>query len=151
MRDRIEKRLELNAPVSRVWRALTDHREFGEWFHVKLDGPFVVGEISHGQITHPGYEHVRWQATVQEMEHERIFSFSWRADPVEPDADYSQESPTLVEFRLARTKDGTLLLLTESGFENILRERCFDAFRKNDSGWSQQMMNIERHVGQRSQ
>lgn len=74
MDDRIEKRIELMAPVSRVWRALTDYREFGAWFRVKIDGPFVPGQASRGQITYPGYEHVRWEAIVQEMETERLFS-----------------------------------------------------------------------------
>src|SRR6202011_176539 len=65
MNNRIEKRVELNAPVSRVWRALTDHREFGEWFRVKIDGPFVPGQVSRGQITYPGYEHVSWEMTFR--------------------------------------------------------------------------------------
>jgi uncharacterized protein YndB with AHSA1/START domain len=39
MSNSIEKQIELKAPLSRVWRALTDYREFGEWFRVKLDGP----------------------------------------------------------------------------------------------------------------
>jgi len=65
MDERIEKRIERKAPVSRVWRALTDHREFGEWFRVKLDGPFVTGQVSRGQITYPGYEHVKWEATCR--------------------------------------------------------------------------------------
>jgi uncharacterized protein YndB with AHSA1/START domain len=43
MSDRIEKSIELNSPIERVWRALTDHNEFGEWFRVKLDGPFAPG------------------------------------------------------------------------------------------------------------
>ena len=77
MKNRIEKRIELKAPVSRVWRALTDYREFGEWFRVKLDGPFVPGQVSRGQITYPGYEHVKWEAVVQKMEPERLFSFTW--------------------------------------------------------------------------
>ena len=77
MNDAIEKRIELKAPVSRVWRALTDHREFGEWFRVKLEGPFVPGQVSRGQITYPGYEHVKWEAVVQKMEPERLFSFTW--------------------------------------------------------------------------
>ena len=58
MSDRIEKRVELKAPVARVWRALTDHREFGQWFRVNLAGPFVPGQVSRGKMTHPGYEHV---------------------------------------------------------------------------------------------
>ena len=77
MTDRIEKTIEIRAPVSRVWRALTDHREFGAWFRVRLDGPFVPGQVSRGQITYPGYEHIRWEAVVQKMEPERLFSFTW--------------------------------------------------------------------------
>lgn len=150
MDDRIEKRIELKAPVSRVWRALTDYREFGEWFRVKLDGPFVPGQISRGQITYPGYEHVTWEATVQKIEHERLFSFTWHPYAIDPKVDYSQESPTLVEFRLEGTPSGTLLLLTESGFGGIPSDRGVEAFRMNEGGWTEQMKNIERYVEQRS-
>ena len=103
MEHRIEKRIELKAPVSRVWRAMTDHREFGEWFRVKLDGPFVPGQISRGHITYPGYEHVKWEAVVQKMEPERLFSFTWHPYAIDPKVDYSKETPTLVEFRLEKT------------------------------------------------
>src|SRR5678815_1431328 len=77
MTNTIRKQIELRAPVSRVWRALTDHREFGEWFRVKLDGPFVAGEVSRGHITYPGYEHVQWEAIIKAIEPERKFSFTW--------------------------------------------------------------------------
>src|SRR5450755_982514 len=103
MENRIEKRMELKAPVSRVWRAITDHREFGEWFRVKLDGPFVPGEISRGHITYPGYEHLRWEAVVAKMEPERLFSFTWHPYAVDLQKDYSTETPTLVEFGLEKT------------------------------------------------
>lgn len=148
MNDRIEKRIELKASVSRVWRALTDHREFGEWFGVKMEGPFVPGQPSEGQITYPGYEHLRLQVVVQKMEPERLFSFTWHPYAVDPKADYSKETPTLVEFRLERTGAGTLLQVTESGFDKIPAARRAEAFRMNDSGWAQQMKSIERHVAQ---
>ena len=77
MGSRIEKRVALQAPVARVWRALTDYREFGQWFRVKLDGPFVPGQVLRGHITYPGYEHLRWEAVVEKMEPERLFSFTW--------------------------------------------------------------------------
>src|SRR3954447_16165665 len=108
MEERIEKQIELDAPVSRVWRALTDYREFGEWFRVKLDGPFVSGQVSRGHITYPGYEHLKWEATVTTMEPERLFSFTWHPYAVDPNVDYSAETPTLVEFRLRPTVRGTL-------------------------------------------
>lgn len=146
--NRIEKRIELHAPVSRVWRALTDYREFGEWFRVKLEGPFVPGQVARGHITYPGYEHLGWEAIVQKMEPEKLFSFTWHPYAVDPDKDYSQETPTLVEFRLEQTATGTLLLLTESGFEHIPGERRLDAFRMNERGWAEQMNNIARHVAE---
>jgi uncharacterized protein YndB with AHSA1/START domain len=148
MTDRIEKRIELKADVATVWRALTDHREFGQWFRVKLDGPFVAGEVSRGHITYPGYEHYKWEATVQKMEPERLFSFTWHPYAIDPAIDYTQEPVTLVEFRLERSNGGTVLVVTESGFEAIPKDRRFEAFRMNDNGWAIQMTNIEAHVAQ---
>jgi uncharacterized protein YndB with AHSA1/START domain len=149
MNDKIEKRLELKAPVSRVWRALTNHREFGEWFRVKLDGPFVAGQVSTGHITHPGYEHVKWNAVVQKIEPERLFSFTWHPYGIDPKVDYSKETPTLVEFTLEKTATGTLLVVTESGFDKIPSGRRDEAFLKNDGGWTAQMKNIESYVAQK--
>src|SRR5262252_8960164 len=102
MSDRIEKRIELKAPVARVWKALTDHREFGQWFRVNLEGPFVPGKITRGRITYPGYEHIVMEVVVQKIEPESLFSFHWHPYAVDPKVDYSKETPTLVEFKLQK-------------------------------------------------
>lgn len=149
MNDRIEKHVELKAPVSRVWRALTDHREFGEWFRVHIDAPFAVGQVSRGHITYPGYEHLKWEAVVQAMDPERLFSFTWHPFAIDPNADYSSEPSTLVEFRLEPIPGGTLLLLSESGFDKIPASRRADAFKANDGGWTEQMKNIAAYVAQK--
>lgn len=146
MSDRIEKTIELKASVSRVWRALTDHREFGQWFRVRLEGPFVPGQIARGQITYPGYEHVRWEAVIQKMEPERLFSFTWHPYAIDPKADYSGEPPTLVEFTLEKIATGTRLRIVESGFDRLPSKRRDEAFRMNDRGWSMQVGNIAAHV-----
>ena len=150
MSDRIEKTVELKAPVSRVWRALTDHHEFGKWFRVQLDGPFVPGQVSRGHITHPGYEHLRWEAVVVKMEPQRLFSFGWHPYAIDPNEDYSAEPPTLVEFTLEKTATGTLLRIVESGFDKLPSRRREEAFRMNDKGWSIQVENVAQHVGQTS-
>ncbi|HLM79390.1 MAG TPA: SRPBCC family protein [Terriglobales bacterium] len=144
--DRIEKRIELKAPVSRVWRALTDYREFGQWFCVKIDGPFVAGQVSRGHITYPGYEQLKWEAVVEKMEPERLFSYTWHPYAVDPKADYSKETPTLVEFTLEKTANGTLLTVVESGFDKIPAARRDEAFRRNEGGWAEQMKNVEKYV-----
>ena len=144
--DRIEKQIELNAPIARVWRALTDHREFGEWFRVDLESPFVPGQVARGRILHRGYEHLTMEVEVQEMVPERLFSFTWHPYAVDPDVDYSRESPTLVEFRLEEVPAGTRLLVTESGFDALPEDRRDEAFRMNEGGWTAQLKNIKAHV-----
>jgi uncharacterized protein YndB with AHSA1/START domain len=152
MENQIEKRIELKAPISRVWRALTDYKEFGEWFRVAIDGPFVPGQVSRGRILHPGYEHVVWEALIERMEPERLFSYTWAQiefhDKERYSSDYSHAPRTLVEFRLEKTPTGTLLTVTESGFESVPAEWREKAQRGNDGGWTQQMQNIERYVTQ---
>jgi len=148
--DRIEKQIELKAPVSRVWRALTDYREFGEWFRVNLEGPFLVGQVAGGFITWPGYEHLRMEVVVQKIEPERLFSYTWHPYGIDPKVDYSKETPTLVEFTLEKSAKGTLLKVIESGFDKIPSERRAEAFRMNENGWSQQLKNIESYVAERA-
>jgi uncharacterized protein YndB with AHSA1/START domain len=144
--DRIEKRIELKAPVGRVWRALTDSKEFGQWFGVNLETPFVAGQSTRGRITHPGYDHLIMTVVVEKMEPERLFSFRWHPYAIDPKVDYSQETPTLVEFKLESIAGGTLLSVTESGFDALPAARRDEAFRMNDGGWTAQMKNIEDHV-----
>ncbi len=146
--NRIEKRVELKASPSRVWKALTDYTEFGQWFGVKLETPFVVGKTVTGKITYPGFEHIQWAVDVKRMDPERLFSFTWHPYAVDPAVDYSKEAPTLVEFSLVATSTGgTILTLTESGFEKIPANRRLEAFRMNEKGWVEQLKNIAGHVG----
>jgi uncharacterized protein YndB with AHSA1/START domain len=147
MSDQIRKQVDLRASVETVWRALTDHEQFGAWFRVRLDGPFVVGEAARGSITYPGYEHVRWTATVVEITPKRRFAFTWRPYAIDPDVDYSAETPTLVLFELEPTGEGTRLTVTESGFDRVPAHRREEAFRMNEGGWAAQMENIKTYVG----
>ena len=147
MQDRIEKSIALKAPVDRVWRALTDHEEFGQWFRVKIESPFRVGEVSRGRITYPGYEHFKWEATIETMDPERRFSFTWCPYSDDPDADYATQPRTLVEFRLEPMPGGTRLHIAESGFSALPDDaRRVDAFRMNTAGWDEQAKNIAAHV-----
>ncbi|WP_446743202.1 SRPBCC family protein [Silvibacterium acidisoli] len=146
--DTIQRKILLKAPISRVWRAVSDHHEFGEWFRVKIDAPFAAGKPATGYITYPGYEHLRWQVLIQKVEPEHTLSFTWHPYAINPEQDYSAETPTLVEFHLEAIDAGnTLLTVTESGFANIPEGRRLEAFRMNSQGWSVQMENIEAYVG----
>lgn len=146
MSDRIEKSIDLKAPQSRVWKALTDHREFGTWFGVRLDGPFMPGQPSTGQLTIKGLEHIRWSAMVQKIEPERYFAYKWHPYAIDPKVDYSGEPMTLVEFFLEKSAKGTLVRVVESGFEKLPPDRRDISFRMNDGGWGKQLGNIGKHV-----
>lgn len=144
--DRIEKVTDIAAPVARVWRAITNHEEFGEWFHVKLDGPFEVGKITEGRITYPGYEHMEWISTTERLEPESLFAFSWPPSAVDPDSDYDDDAKVMVEFRLEPTDSGTRLTITESGFLQFPESKRLEVLRSNTDGWNMQAVNVANHV-----
>ncbi len=146
--DRIEREVLLKSPRSRVWRALSDAEEFGQWFGVRFAGQrFTPGQVTRGQITYPGYEHVTMEVQVQRVEPEHLLSFHWHPYAIQPGVDFSHEPPTLVEFTLHDAPGGgTRVKVVESGFDRIPAARRDEAFRMNAGGWTAQMANIQRHV-----
>lgn len=144
--DRIEKRIEVRAPRSRVWRALADATEFGTWFGMTLDGPFAPGATVHGRLTFAGYEHVSLEMRIEAVEPEHHFSYRWHPYAVDAAIDYSVEPMTLVEFRLEETAEGTAILITESGFDALPASRRLEAFRMNEAGWVSQSKKLANHV-----
>lgn len=147
--DRIERKILLKAPRARVWRALSNSEEFGNWFGVRMQGAFAPGQRAHGRITHPGYDHLEFEVWIERMEPERLMSWRWHPAAVEQGVDYSSEPTTLVVFELKDADHGTLLSVVESGFDNVPPHRRLGAFRMNSEGWDIQMKNIEKHVAAR--
>jgi len=146
MGDRIEKVVELKAPRARVWRAISDHREFGDWFRVALEGPFVAGQEIKGRVLHPGYEHLTWTAVVETIAPESYLAFRWHPYAVDPNQDYSREPMTLVEFTLSEIDGGTRLTIVESGFDKLPPHRRDESFPRNSEGWSIQSRNVQAYV-----
>jgi uncharacterized protein YndB with AHSA1/START domain len=159
--DRIEKKILLRAPQKRVWRALTDSKEFGTWFGVKFDGPFSPGVTMRGVIVptqvnaevakaQKPYEGLPFEITIEKMEPERLFSFRWHPNAVERGVDYSAEPTTLIEFLLEEVENGVLLTVTESGFDRIPLARRAKAFTANEQGWGMVVKLIEEYLVQAS-
>lgn len=144
--DRFEKVVDLEASVSRVWRALTDHEEFGQWFRVRLDGPFQLGETTTGNITYPGCEHMKWVSVTERMERDRLFAFSWPPSTVDPDSAFDEDAKVLVEFRLLPHENGTRLTITETGFLQFPESKRLEVLRSNKEGWDMQAENIAAHL-----
>ena len=144
--DRIEKQLTLDAPRSRVWRALTDVKQFNAWFGVSLATPFAPGAEVSGKINIRRYEHVTLTIWIETMEAERFFSFRWHPYAIETGIDYSAEPTTLVSFTLEDAGAGTRLTIVESGFDAIPESRRAKAFTMNSNGWNGQAENIRKFL-----
>lgn len=155
--DRIEKQVLLRAPLERVWRAISDSQEFGRWFGVRVDGPFVAGtsvtatitgttvddEVAEMQRPHAGAK-ATWQVVA--VEPPRRFAYRWHPFAVEPGVDYGSEPTTLVEFTLSETPDGVQLRIVESGFDAIPEARRADAFEANSGGWAKQTELVRKYL-----
>jgi uncharacterized protein YndB with AHSA1/START domain len=158
--DRIEKQVLLRAPLERVWQAISDAEQFGRWFGVRFDGPFVPGgsvtaamtpttvddDVAKRQEPHAGHRST-WQIVA--LEPQRLFAYRWHPFAVEPDVDYDREPTTLVEFTLAETSDGVLLTIVESGFDAIPESRRSDSFEANSEGWAIQTDLVRRYVAEK--
>jgi uncharacterized protein YndB with AHSA1/START domain len=145
--DRIERKVLIKAPRTRVWRALSDAGEFGDWFGVNFKGKtFVAGKHVQGKITYPGYEHLTMDVLIERIVPEQLLSWRWHPAAIDPKVDYSQEPTTLVEFELRDVEGDTMLTVVESGLDKIPLARRADVFRMNSSGWDEQMENIKKHV-----
>lgn len=144
--DRIEKHFQVSASRSRVWRAISDAREFGTWFGMQLDRPFAPGATVFGRLTIPNYEHVTLEIMVETIEPEGYFSYRWHPYPMDPAIDYKAEPTTLVEFRLEETAGGTAVTITESGFDRLPASRRVEAFRMNEAGWAAQSRKLADYV-----
>lgn len=154
---KIEKQVVLRAPLERVWRAISDAEEFGRWFGVRFDGPFVAGasvtaaitpttvddEVAKRQEPHAGVTST-WQIVA--VEPQRRFAYRWHPFAIDPNADYEQEPTTLVEFTLAERPDGVLLTITESGFEAIPEARRGPSLQANGEGWAIQTTLVRKYV-----
>jgi uncharacterized protein YndB with AHSA1/START domain len=155
--DRIEKRVVLRAPLQRVWRAISDAQEFGVWFGVKFEGPFVPGTRMSGKIVptqvdaevakmQKPHEGAKFEVTVDRIEPERLFSFRWHRFAIDPKVDYASEPTTLVVFQLEEVPEGTRLTIIESGFDGIPLTRRAQAFAANEGGWSHQSKLIDKYL-----
>lgn len=157
--DRIEKQILLRAPRERVWKAISDAKAFGHWFGVEFDDPFVAGARITGRIVptkvdaevakmQEAYTGMSCDITIERIEPMSLLSFRWHPYAIEPGSDYSKEPQTLVKFEFEEVREGTMLTITESGFDRIPLARRAEAFASNAEGWQIQTTLIEKYLKQ---
>jgi len=158
--DRIQKQVVLKAPRERVWGALSEAEQFGTWFGVRFDGPFVEGERLTGKITptrvdeevaamQAPYEGTPFEWIVERIEPMQRIVFRWHPFGIDKSIDYSQEPMTLIMFELHDAADGILLTVTESGFDKLPPERRAKALAANEGSWTHQMKLVKKYLALR--
>ncbi|TGL59071.1 vanillate O-demethylase oxidoreductase VanB [Leptospira ognonensis] len=141
----IERKIEIKAPIEKVWTALTDVKQFGKWFGVDLESDFIAGKTTHGRNTSKGFE-MQMTFNIKKIQPTSYFSYTWIPFPMDQSFDYSKEEPTLVEFFLEGKGNMTLVKVIESGFDQITAVRRAEAFRMHSGGWEAQLNNIANFV-----
>lgn len=155
--DEIRKTVTLKATPARVWRALSDAREFGSWFGASFESPFLVGAAIKGTIQQTKADaHVAsLQApyvgkpmviVIEAMEPMKRFAFRWHPYELRADETAMTAPMTLVTFVLREVPEGVELTITESGFSMLPADRRARAFADNDGGWTMQCTLVSNWV-----
>ena len=142
--DRIEKQITLRAPVERVWQALAESRQFGEWFGITFREGFAPGRSVVGEHRDSGAGHPLWLKVVA-MEAPARFAYRWRPHAMNRPLEDENET-TLVEFLLEPSESGTIVRIRESGFEAVPLSQRESNFRENDKGWDEQIGKLADYL-----
>lgn len=132
----IEKTLELNAPVDRVWRALTEPSELARWFPDRVEQAGVALGADGRFVWE---QHGRFAFRLEALEPPNRLVWRWARDP---ETSLEDGVTTEVEWVLeARPDGGTTLRLRESGFQR--REH----HESNNKGWDAELGELVELLG----
>jgi uncharacterized protein YndB with AHSA1/START domain len=144
--SRIDRGIDINAPVERVWRALTDAAELSAWFQVKIDGVIEPGHTVWMTSVLPSHAGMRFDVEIVELSRPSRVVWRWHPGEIEPGTDYSREPRTTVVFTLHPTADGTRLEVAETGFDALSLARRAKAHADNSQGWTEVTVWLKNHV-----
>jgi len=118
----------LNAPVEKVWNALTDPAQMKEWY---FDIPDFKPEVGHEFSFLAGSDREKWLhlCKVTDVKPNELIAYSWKYDG------YVGESH--VKFELAKHNVQTLLTLTHHGLHTFPQD--IEALKKENfvQGWTE--------------
>ncbi|MGH9142798.1 MAG: SRPBCC family protein [Vicinamibacterales bacterium] len=144
--NRIDRTIDVNAPLDRVWRVLTTTADLSAWFKVSIEGDIAAGAEVWMTSLYPGHEGQRFLVRITEMTPPRRFAWQWHPGAVDPAVDYSREPWTTVTFILEPSGAGTRLSMSETGFNEISLARRAKVFKDNTQGWGEVMVWIQTYA-----
>jgi uncharacterized protein YndB with AHSA1/START domain len=144
--SRIDRSIEIQAPVERVWRALTDANELSAWFQVTIEGALAQGSEVWMTSVHPAHAGQRFRVRIVDMSPPTRLVWKWHPGEVDPRVDYSREPQTTVTFTLERSARGTRLNVAEDGFDEISLTRRAKVHADNTQGWAEVVVWLQKYV-----
>ena len=116
-----------NAPVGRVWKALTDADQMRQWYFDLKEFKPEVGFEFEFVVEHEGttYHHL---CRVTEVIPQKKIAYTWRY--------HGHEGDSLVTFELFPEGEKTRLKLTHEGLDSFPKTAAF-ARENFEKGWTQ--------------
>jgi uncharacterized protein YndB with AHSA1/START domain len=143
--DRIEREIPIEAPIERVWAALTEPKSVSDWF---CNGEEITIDLRVGGVMILDHgDHGRFQTVIVKVTPPTVFSYRWAS--LYPGVRATEENSTLVEFTLKPTAEGTLLRMVESGFDNLIVPAGRDVRTEYEShceGWTSVIGEMVKYV-----
>ncbi|HWO61590.1 MAG TPA: SRPBCC family protein [Umezawaea sp.] len=142
VQERIEREIDISAPVEKVWAAITEAEHLGTWFG---DAGATVDLRPGGRITLSWKDHPTAVAVVEKVEPTAYLSYRW-SGPLHEEP--GEGNSTLIEFTLHPIEEGTRLRVVESGFRDLVlsAEARASYFDGNVDGWKQKTEELRAHV-----
>jgi uncharacterized protein YndB with AHSA1/START domain len=145
---RIDRSVEVEAPIDRVWRALTDASQLSAWFQVTIEGAIAAGAEVWMTSVHPDHAGQRFKVRFLELAPPHRLVWAWHPGEIDPSVDYAKEPETTVTFHLEPTGTGTRLTVSETGFDRIAIARRAKVYRDNAQGWPEVLVWLQAYVQQ---
>ena len=139
-RDRVEREIEIEAPLETVWDVLTDPRQTKLWLCDEAEFEARAGAV--GSVG--WHEYGSYEIVVDAAERPYYFAFRW----VHPQGEApAVGNSLLVEFRLAASGARTRLHVTESGFSSLPSESdARHTPEDHDAGWTKHLSRLREVV-----
>ena len=130
--EKIEKKVSINAPAEKVWKALTEPKQLGEWMMMPTTFEPVVGKEftfkAEGMEGWDGYFH----CIVREVEVNKKLVYTWNSGMI--------NAETLVTILISETGGQTELTLIHTGWENLPAEMRSQMIDGHSKGWDERFV-----------
>lgn len=137
--DRIEREMILNAPIQKVWDAITNPVSLTQWFGDRADIP----KLAEGEPLTFGWDDDVCKGMIQTVREPNIFAFRWQSSRLGKTAEFDERYTTLVTYTLKSVPEGTHLHMLETGFARLPEAISGVAHDDNTSGWTIELQELE--------